>query len=325
MDQIVNILGFQFIHCHNYYESVLGWPKNSFDFFRNIFWKSPKELFGQPNSLKAAIDNVYMNGWASQVVLVIKNPSADPGDVRDVGLIPGSGRSPGGGHSNPLQCSFLENPMDRGAWRATVHKVAKSRTRVKHLSTQAQMNGCSFVPVKLYQQKQAGGQIWLKTCSLLTPTLKHYTNTSHPWSRSGNAGHKPEAQKPMRGPLLSLTSSSYSSRLSLLQPHSLLAALQTNLHPTASGPLHSLFPAWSVCSLSSPLGLQAHRLLSSAPLSTLGESFSEYPIKTYSTHSGQYFLSLSPAFFLSVVLITIRKRYHFTNTFHMFSVCALEH
>ena len=102
---------------------------------------------------------MYMNGWASQVVLVMKNPPADPGDVRDVGSIPVSGRSPGGEHSNPLQCSFLENPMDRGAWRATVHKVAKSRTRVKHLSMQAQMNGCSFVPVKLYQQKQAGGQI----------------------------------------------------------------------------------------------------------------------------------------------------------------------
>ena len=51
--------------------------------------------------------------------------------------------------------------MDRGAWQATVHKVAKSRTRLKHLGTQAQMNGYSFVSVKLHQQKQAGGQIWL--------------------------------------------------------------------------------------------------------------------------------------------------------------------
>ena len=172
---------------------------------------------------------MYMSGWASQVVLVIKKPPADPGDVRDVGLIPGSGRSPGGGHSNPLQCSFLENPMDRGAWRATVHKVAKSQTRLKHLSTQAQMNGCSFVPVKLYQQKQAGGQIWLKTRSLLTPTLKHYTNMSHPWSRSGNAGHKLEAQKPMRGPLLSLTSSSVTLPASLCSSHtaSLLLFKQT--------------------------------------------------------------------------------------------------
>ena len=48
----------------------------------------------------------------------------------DLGLIPGSGRSPGGGHGNPLQYSCLENPMDRGAWRATVHRVAKTRTQL---------------------------------------------------------------------------------------------------------------------------------------------------------------------------------------------------
>ena len=49
-------------------------------------------------------------------------------NVGDLGLIPGLGRSPGGGHGNPLQYSCLENSMDRGAWRATVHGVAKSRT-----------------------------------------------------------------------------------------------------------------------------------------------------------------------------------------------------
>ena len=65
---------------------------------------------------------------ASQVVLVVKNPPAKAGDVIDVGLIPGLGRSPGGGHGNPLQYSCLENPMDRGAWQATVHGVTKSRT-----------------------------------------------------------------------------------------------------------------------------------------------------------------------------------------------------
>ena len=53
----------------------------------------------------------------------------------DLGLIPGSGRSPGGGHNNPLQYSYLENPMDRGAWRATVNGVAKSWTRLKWLAT----------------------------------------------------------------------------------------------------------------------------------------------------------------------------------------------
>ena len=71
---------------------------------------------------------------ASQVVLVIKNPPANAGDIRDVGPIPGSGRSPGGGHDNLLQHSCLENPMDRGAWRVTVHTVAKSRAWLKWLS-----------------------------------------------------------------------------------------------------------------------------------------------------------------------------------------------
>ena len=66
--------------------------------------------------------------WASQVMLVVKNPPANAGDVRDVGSICGLGRSPGGGRGNPLQYSCLENPMDRGAWRATVHGVAMSWT-----------------------------------------------------------------------------------------------------------------------------------------------------------------------------------------------------
>ena len=69
--------------------------------------------------------------WASQEVLVEKNLPANAGDIRDVGLIPGSGRSPGGRHGNSLQYSCLENPMDKGAWLATVHKVAKSWTRLK--------------------------------------------------------------------------------------------------------------------------------------------------------------------------------------------------
>ena len=56
------------------------------------------------------------------MALVVKNLPANTGDIREAGLIPGSGRSPGGGHGNPLQYSCLENPMDRGAWRATVTK-----------------------------------------------------------------------------------------------------------------------------------------------------------------------------------------------------------
>ena len=62
---------------------------------------------------------------ASQLVLVVKNPAANAGDVRNRGSIPGSERSPGGGHGNPLQCSCLENPTDRGAWQTTVYGVAK--------------------------------------------------------------------------------------------------------------------------------------------------------------------------------------------------------
>ena len=62
------------------------------------------------------------------MVLVIKNLPDNAEDIRDTGSIPGLGRSPGEGNANPLQYSCLENPMDRGAWRAVVHGVGKSRT-----------------------------------------------------------------------------------------------------------------------------------------------------------------------------------------------------
>ena len=72
--------------------------------------------------------------WDSQVALVVKNPPASAGDVRDMGSVPGLGRSPGGGNGNPLQSSCLENPMDRGTCGATVHGVAKGWTELKQLS-----------------------------------------------------------------------------------------------------------------------------------------------------------------------------------------------
>ena len=71
-----------------------------------------------------------------QVVLEVKNPPASAGDVRDAAAIPGSGRSPGGGHGNPLQYSWLENPMDTGACLAPVHRIAKSQTGLRRLSMQ---------------------------------------------------------------------------------------------------------------------------------------------------------------------------------------------
>ena len=60
---------------------------------------------------------------------MVKNPPTNQVDVRDIGSIPGSERSPGGGHGNPLHYSCLENPMDREAWWVSVHRVLKSRTR----------------------------------------------------------------------------------------------------------------------------------------------------------------------------------------------------
>ena len=77
------------------------------------------------------LQNYSYNGGhgkdAFQVVLVVKNPPASGGDIRDESSIPGLGRFFGGGHGNPLQYSCLEDPMYRGAWQATVHGVTKSR------------------------------------------------------------------------------------------------------------------------------------------------------------------------------------------------------
>ena len=68
-------------------------------------------------------DNFSEGSQASQVLLVVKNPPVNAGDVRDAGSVPELGRSPGGGHGNPLQYSCLENSMDRGAWQAAVDRV----------------------------------------------------------------------------------------------------------------------------------------------------------------------------------------------------------
>ena len=72
---------------------------------------------------------------------MVKNPLAKAGDV---GSIPVSGRSLGGGHGNPLQYSCLENPMDRGAWWAAVYGVAQSRTRLKRLSSSSSSSNTGF-------------------------------------------------------------------------------------------------------------------------------------------------------------------------------------
>ena len=72
----------------------------------------------------------YIEIATSQVGQVVKNPSANAGDLRDTGSVPGTGKS-AEGHGNPLQHSCLENPMDRGAWQAIVHRIPKSQTGLK--------------------------------------------------------------------------------------------------------------------------------------------------------------------------------------------------
>ena len=79
------------------------------------------------SSLLQIAEEVVSYG-ASQVVRVIKNSFASAGDEKDMGSIPGLGRSPGGGHGNLLLCSYLENPMDRAAWWATVHWSTRTHT-----------------------------------------------------------------------------------------------------------------------------------------------------------------------------------------------------
>ena len=88
------------------------------------------------------------NAMASQEALVVKNPPANAGFIRDAGLILGSGSGPGNG--TPFQYLCLENPPDRGAWRAIIHGVTKSWTRLKRLSTHASIKKPDTVTILLF-------------------------------------------------------------------------------------------------------------------------------------------------------------------------------
>ena len=102
--------------------------------------------------------------WASQVMLVVKNQHANARYIRVAGLIPQLGRSPRGGHANPLQYSCLENPMDRGAWRRAVHRVTKSWTQLKQLSTAQHkfIDSRSLVNPKQHKYKDTHWRITVK-------------------------------------------------------------------------------------------------------------------------------------------------------------------
>ena len=91
---------------------------------------------------------MYHNFQASQVALVIKNLPAKSGDIRDMGLISGLGRSPGGVHGNPLQYSCLENPMDRRTWEATVHRISESHEATSCTQVTWHLSDFSFPATK---------------------------------------------------------------------------------------------------------------------------------------------------------------------------------
>ena len=102
---------------------LLHWQVNHYHFSPLLL------LLLSPKDIKLNFLSTALFCWCFPGGSVVKNPPANAGDV---GLIPGSGRSPGGGNGNPLQYSCLENPMERGAWRATVYGVAKSQTQLSN-------------------------------------------------------------------------------------------------------------------------------------------------------------------------------------------------
>ena len=139
---------------------------------------------------------------------MVKNLPANAGGAADTGSILGSGRSPGGGNSNPLQYSCLGNPMDRGAWRATVYGVAKSRTRLRtHSRNMPQMSFQRRINIKVNTQVSNRLRHTLRSIlSLLTrvsPALS-VLGSDWPWGvqRSRGAGvpsvHSTAQQWPSR-------------------------------------------------------------------------------------------------------------------------------
>ena len=123
---------------------------------------------------------------------MVKNPSANAGGIRDEGSIPGSGRSPGGGHGNPPQYSCLENPMDIGAWRATVHRIVKSQTGLKRLRTQACMQSLTTPKSRtVLQEKKKSPKSWCRSVACLPelqqviPKCNCHPDSLHAWGTDG--------------------------------------------------------------------------------------------------------------------------------------------
>ena len=127
----------------------------------SLEWSPPvtqAELLNMADSFKLlshiSVHTIYNNNMYFGLIMCLAVPT-NAGHIRDSSSFPGLGRSPGGGHGNPLQYSCLENPMDRGAWRATVHTVVQSWIRLKRLSTHAHMRQRQFQePVQSYATKE---------------------------------------------------------------------------------------------------------------------------------------------------------------------------
>ena len=96
---------------------------------------------------------------------VVKNPPTNEGDIRDSGSVPGSRRSPGGGQGSPLQCPCLENPMERGTWWSTVHRVTKSWTQLKQLSMYACMLKMQVCPWSTKWSRAKANRILPRECT----------------------------------------------------------------------------------------------------------------------------------------------------------------
>ena len=127
------------------------------------------------------------------MALVVKNPLANTRDIRDAGSIPGSGRSSGGGHGNPLQYFYLENPMDREACQAMVHRVAKSQTQMKQSSLHAHAPLCSLVSLDTHLKSLMRGARKIKRVELLfgNPIKRYDHHKATPDKLTKGDGKKP--------------------------------------------------------------------------------------------------------------------------------------
>ena len=113
-------------------------------------WDTHEIPFTQSKSTCTLNTDTWISRTGFPAGMVVKNPPVNAGDARDAGWIPGSGRSPGDGNGNPLQYSYLENSMDRGAWWVTVHGVTKSQTRLStytHTKKRCTVNKSEWLPL----------------------------------------------------------------------------------------------------------------------------------------------------------------------------------